>query len=82
MFQSKEYLLEESSYLPLFNRCDLILDRFLGSGAFGEVYEGKATGLKGHSEPARVAVKVGQLLAEVTHTCLAAVHHLGSLCRC
>lgn len=61
MLQNKEFLLEESPYLPLFDRRNLIMDKFLGSGAFGEVYEGEATGIKGHIGPTRVAVKVRQL---------------------
>lgn len=48
---------EEPQYLPLFNRRDLIRTKFLGSGAFGEVYRGVASGLNGAKET-HVAIKV------------------------
>lgn len=45
--------------LPHFHREDLSLTKFLGSGAFGEVYEGRATNiLSSDSGETKVAVKV------------------------
>lgn len=45
--------------LPHFNREDLSLTKFLGSGAFGEVYEGTANNiLSSNSGETKVAVKV------------------------
>lgn len=43
----------------LFNcRDQITLTKFLGSGAFGEVFEGKAKGLLGNEIETKVAVKV------------------------
>ena len=47
--------------LPIFPRERLKLVTFLGSGAFGEVFEGLATDIHGNGTgDTRVAVKVGK----------------------
>ncbi|XP_077540102.1 receptor protein-tyrosine kinase sevenless isoform X2 [Haemaphysalis longicornis] len=49
---------EELASVPLIERDQIILTKFLGSGAFGEVYEGIAHNLGGEGvPPAKVAVK-------------------------
>lgn len=50
---------EEPEYLPVYNRKDLMILKFLGSGAFGEVYEGVASRLNDEKET-KVAIKVEQ----------------------
>lgn len=45
--------------LCIFSRDQITLNKFLGSGAFGEVFEGKAKGIQEDSEM-KVAVKVGE----------------------
>ncbi len=50
---------EELATLPHIRKENLTLTKFLGSGAFGEVFEGVATYLPGSDQiDARVAVKV------------------------
>ncbi|CAG0925206.1 unnamed protein product, partial [Notodromas monacha] len=50
---------EEMGLLPKIRRQHITLTKFLGSGAFGEVFEGLAKGLPGHCDPegTKVAVK-------------------------
>lgn len=43
-----------------FFRDQITLTKFLGSGAFGEVFEGKARGISNTSGETKVAVKVGE----------------------
>lgn len=45
--------------LPQISWNRLTLLRFLGSGAFGEVYEGQLQG-ENEAQPQRVAIKVGE----------------------
>jgi hypothetical protein len=49
--------------LPKIKRQHITLTKFLGSGAFGEVFEGLAKGVPGYSDPegTKVAVKVSIL---------------------
>ena len=51
---------EEMKLLPKIKRQHITLTKFLGSGAFGEVFEGLAKGVSGYSDPqgTKVAVKV------------------------
>ncbi|XP_013384581.1 proto-oncogene tyrosine-protein kinase ROS [Lingula anatina] len=50
---------DEIAALPHFRRDQLTLTQLLGSGAFGEVYEGEATDVLGQATgPTKVAVKV------------------------
>ena len=51
-------LYEELALRPHIRKEDLTLTTFLGSGAFGEVFEGFATNLPGANQVVRVAVKV------------------------
>lgn len=44
--------------IPKIHRHQISLTKFLGSGAFGEVYEGIAAGLLSPHEDTRVAIKV------------------------
>ena len=53
---------EKYSLLPLFDRRNLMLMRFLGSGAFGEVYEGKAHNIVTPDAITLVAVKVRRVV--------------------
>ena len=54
--------------LPLFPRERLKLTTFLGSGAFGEVFEGLANDIHGpQSGDARVAVKVREIMHSQGH---------------
>lgn len=54
---------EEVAALPHVCRDKLDLTQFLGSGAFGEVYEGVAHDiLDNGSEPVKCAVKVSQIV--------------------
>ncbi|CAH0553544.1 unnamed protein product [Brassicogethes aeneus] len=48
---------EEITLLPHIRRDQITLTKFLGSGAFGEVYEGKAKGILSSSKETKVAVK-------------------------
>ncbi|XP_023241650.1 proto-oncogene tyrosine-protein kinase ROS-like [Centruroides sculpturatus] len=49
---------EELAMLPQIRREQIILTKFLGSGAFGEVFEGIAHDLNGENEPpVKVAIK-------------------------
>lgn len=49
---------EEIAMLPHIRREQFKLTKFLGSGAFGEVYEGIARGLPGADGSTMVAIKV------------------------
>lgn len=49
---------EDVTLLPHIRRDQITLTKFLGSGAFGEVYEGKAKGILNSSKDTKVAVKV------------------------
>lgn len=52
--------MDDIKKLPHFPRSQLKLTRFLGRGAFGEVYEGVAKDILGaNTGEVRVAVKVG-----------------------
>ncbi|CAG9822767.1 unnamed protein product [Phaedon cochleariae] len=48
---------EEFTFLPQIRREQITLTKFLGSGAFGEVFEGKAKGISSSEIDTRVAVK-------------------------
>ncbi|CAG9858272.1 unnamed protein product [Phyllotreta striolata] len=48
---------EELKLLPQIKREQITLTQFLGSGAFGEVFEGKAKGIDGINVETKVAVK-------------------------
>lgn len=48
----------ELAALPHVRREQITLHKFLGSGAFGEVFEGVARQLHGATEDTKVAVKV------------------------
>ena len=53
---------EDIASLPHFGRHQLILTKFLGSGAFGEVFEGLAANiLSEDSGNTKVAVKVSKM---------------------
>lgn len=57
---SYEPTVDDIKKLPHFPRSQLKLTRFLGRGAFGEVYEGVAKDILGaNTGEVRVAVKVG-----------------------
>lgn len=60
----------ELASLPRINRNQIILIKFLGSGAFGEVFEGLARNLPGseNEESTPVAIKV--CLAQLILACL------------
>ncbi len=49
---------EDVRALPHFRRDQLTLTKFLGSGAFGEVFEGIARNISNKAGETRVAVKV------------------------
>lgn len=50
---------EELALLPQIRRDQIVLTKFLGSGAFGEVFEGIAQNMFGSdSDNSRVAIKV------------------------
>ena len=59
---------EKYSLLPLFDRRNLMLMRFLGSGAFGEVYEGKAHNIVTPDAITLVAVKVRRVVKTKSST--------------
>ncbi|KAG5883190.1 hypothetical protein JTB14_018205 [Gonioctena quinquepunctata] len=48
---------EELSLLPQIRRDQITLTKFLGSGAFGEVFEGKSKGIDNSNTEVKVAVK-------------------------
>lgn len=48
----------EIALLPHIRRDQITLTKFLGSGAFGEVFEGKAKDLESSGSETRVAIKV------------------------
>lgn len=52
----------EIALLPHIRRDQITLTKFLGSGAFGEVFEGKAKSLSNDETETRVAVKVSIIL--------------------
>lgn len=58
LYVSTQPTSDEITLLPHIRRDQITLVKFLGSGAFGEVFEGKAKGLNGSSEDVKVAVKV------------------------
>lgn len=49
---------EELSSLPQVQRNQIILTKFLGSGAFGEVFEGIVYGLNDVTPSLKIAIKV------------------------
>lgn len=51
----------EIASLPHIRRDQITLTKFLGSGAFGEVFEGKAKDLENSGSETRVAIKVSPL---------------------
>nr|ALV82505.1 sev [Leptinotarsa decemlineata] len=62
LYASIQPTLEELSLLPQirrFHRDQITLTKFLGSGAFGEVFEGKSKGIDNSNAETKVAVKVG-----------------------
>lgn len=59
LFHSIQCTDEEIAKLPHFSRNQLVLTMFLGSGAFGEVFEGLAKNIRGHiGGDTKCAVKV------------------------
>ncbi|KAJ8921659.1 hypothetical protein NQ315_010568, partial [Exocentrus adspersus] len=48
---------DEINMLPHIRRDQITLTKFLGSGAFGEVFEGKAKGIENNGEETKVAIK-------------------------
>ena len=59
---------EEISKLPHFSRSQLVLTMFLGSGAFGEVFEGLAKNIVMGDGETRCAVKVSNSCIFCTST--------------
>lgn len=55
----------ELASLPHIRREQITLSKFLGSGAFGEVFEGVARQINGSTVDTKVAVKVSTLASEV-----------------
>ena len=60
---------EDIAALPHFRRDQLTLTKFLGSGAFGEVFEGIARNILSNSSgESRVAVKVGVYYTQIPYS--------------
>ncbi|XP_074032211.1 receptor protein-tyrosine kinase sevenless isoform X2 [Leptinotarsa decemlineata] len=57
LYASIQPTLEELSLLPQIRRDQITLTKFLGSGAFGEVFEGKSKGIDNSNAETKVAVK-------------------------
>ncbi|XP_057670694.1 proto-oncogene tyrosine-protein kinase ROS isoform X2 [Diorhabda carinulata] len=57
LYFSAQPTAEELRHLPQIRREQITLTKFLGSGAFGEVFEGKAKGIDNTNGDTRVAVK-------------------------
>lgn len=55
---TQQPIIEEITMLPHIVRENISLMKFLGSGAFGEVYEGTALGISTNNAPTKVAIKV------------------------
>ncbi|XP_025828950.1 proto-oncogene tyrosine-protein kinase ROS isoform X3 [Agrilus planipennis] len=57
LYVPNQPLLEDATMLPHIRRDCITLTKFLGSGAFGEVFEGKARGILANGAEVKVAVK-------------------------
>lgn len=69
LYTSSDLPLNDSpESLPHIKREQITLTQFLGSGAFGEVFEGKAKGLDGIQGETRVAVKVRATHIFISHS--------------